>query len=240
MEKNMMQNIIGSNYTENPVLNYLNYWIQGDETYPNFIDKDEWRKKYEVDVNWLDGDLHADTLLSFGGPLMMAVNVLKDNKKYPSNFYKNNKYGNPSKFIQIISNDINNILPRGNKLVEEIYKFSEVACNRENVIRLPNRCMQKRGQEPYFDQMPKFLYECFSGGAFSSNFKDDENFKKWINEESLECFFVDGIISKNTIKPLLSKLKPSDSAWLIEEDDLLELFQNYNELLLLRKQLLNI
>ncbi|OAZ17683.1 hypothetical protein V425_01240 [Lactococcus lactis RTB018] len=53
-------------------------------------------------------------------------------------------------------------------------------------------------------------------------------------------FFVDGIISKNTIKPLLSKLKPSDSAWLIEEDDLLELFQNYNELLLLRKQLLNI
>lgn len=31
---------------------------------------------------------------------MMAANLLKDSKKYPGTFYKNNLYGDPSKYLK--------------------------------------------------------------------------------------------------------------------------------------------
>lgn len=59
-----MKEILKENYSEDPVRNYLNYWVNFNEKDSN---GDEKRRLFEIDVKWLNGDLYADALLSFGG-----------------------------------------------------------------------------------------------------------------------------------------------------------------------------
>lgn len=240
MTRNVMKEILKNKYSQNPIENYLNYWINWNEIELTEA-HDERRRKYEIDVKWLAGevdDLNADTILSFGGPLMMAANVLKNSNDYPGKFYKDNRYGDPSKFLKQILDDIDGIFPSEDKLVKEIYKFATLAGERENVMKLPDRKMQSRGYK-WSDQIPKFLYECFEGGEFAHFFDGDTALVKWIDAEHLECFFKDNFISKENIKPLISRMSPDEFRWLTDYDDLLELFTSYNKLLETRKQFFN-
>ncbi|MGR6545715.1 hypothetical protein [Paenibacillus tundrae] len=235
MSENKLKNIIGTRYTDNPIINYLIY-LMPDPEQPSYggATYDEWRKENDLDVVWLNGDLHADTIFSVWIPLKMSLqSVAGDTFSYKGN------RGTPSKenecFKDIIEN-INHYLPPEHALVNELYRFAELASTRANVMRLPNRQMQKRGFF-YFDQIPKTLYECFGEGRFNTYFESDQAVKEWVKEEKMDMFF-DGSISRNNVKPLISRMQASDCEWLKESDDILEMLVQYNEILCKRGEAL--
>ncbi|MCR8633210.1 hypothetical protein [Paenibacillus radicis (ex Xue et al. 2023)] len=228
MSEDKLENIIGVEYTDNPIVNYLKYWI-------NALGKpagDEWRKKNDLDVVWLGGDLHADTIFSVWMPLKMCLQCLPGNP-----FCHKGIRGTPVKrkadYDEIIKN-INAYLPRKDELVEELYQFAELSSTRANMMRLQNRKMQKRGIL-YFDQMPKTLHECFEVGEFSKYFKSDDEVIDWVKTEKLEMFF-DGDITRDNIKPLIHRMKSSDFEWLKKSDEILKMLKQYNEILCKRNE----
>lgn len=275
MEENKFKKIIGAEYTDNPIINYLKYWSIGNTTYPTSekifrekyedlleknkkwlkIKQDEWRKKYDLDVIWLKGDLKADTIFSVWMPLKMC---LQCSATYPYSFKGNNCYpykkdGYKGKqgiinFLTDIKTHIDTYLPKGEWL--DLYEFAELASTRANVMKLPDRGMQTRGikefnfgkwkvTEPFFDQMPRTLYECFEGGEFQKRerayFKNDNEVIRWVEDEKLTSFF-DEKISRETIKPLIGTMKPSQVKWITEKNELNKMLGNYIDILKIRKQ----
>lgn len=270
MSENKLKKYLGDKYTDNPIINFLLYWSIGNDTCPTpkrvfgkeYNDlsmeereklkatKNEWRKMNDLDCIWLDGDLNADTIFSLWTPLKMVLECLTDKK-----FYKVDKYSlNPNNHLEDIMKNIDTYLPRGDQLVEELYKLASLASTRANVMRLHNRGMQKRGieekiggqykiVESFYEQMPRTLYECFDGGEFRNKFKHREYFKndneliEWINSQKLKVFFVESIISKESIKPLIKRMKPYESEWLTNKEELMEMLENYNFILEERQKL---
>jgi len=121
-----------------------------------------------------------------------------NNSKYiPSKEKSSNEYW---KFMNVLSNDLRYYLPEENYLVKKLSKLFEYGQERANVMILPKRWLQQKGQKPYFDYMPYFLYECFQYGKFSSAFKKDEILKEWIMKQHLDMFFqISNDISKENI-----------------------------------------
>ncbi|WP_149847102.1 hypothetical protein [Paenibacillus sp. 37] len=69
MSENKLKNIIGTKYTDNPIINYLIYLMPLPEQ-PSYggATYDEWRKENDLDVIWLNGDLHAILYFRYGFP----------------------------------------------------------------------------------------------------------------------------------------------------------------------------
>lgn len=89
MTGNKMQGVIGKDYTDNSISNFLKYWIHGLNTLSNsYASRDEWRIENDLDVIWLDGDLYADMIFSVWRPLKMC---LQCSETYPYNM-KGDKY----------------------------------------------------------------------------------------------------------------------------------------------------
>ncbi|MDG0808535.1 hypothetical protein [Cohnella rhizosphaerae] len=192
-------------------------------------------KKNDLDVVWLDGDLHADTIFSVWFPLKMSLQCVAGDT-----FSYQGMRGTPHKGIDCYNGIIENIdryLPFENVLVKELYQFAELSSTRANVMRLPERQMQRRGIF-YRDQMPKTLYECFGRGRFNKYFGSDESVTRWIEEEDLEMFFEDNSISRDNIKPLIPRMQASETEWLKESKDILEMLVQYNKILLQRSEAL--
>lgn len=236
MLDNRLKNIIGDEYTNNSIVNYLRYWSR---IQPLDVTYEKWRKENDLDAVWLNGDLHADTIFSVWMPLKMCLQCLAGNRFSRKGIrrtpYKTQEYYDDI-VINIMEND-NPYLPRNDELVEELYQFAELASTRANVMRLPNRKMQVRWK--YYDQMPKTLYECFESdtSVFSKHFESDDAVKEWVKAEKLEMFF-DGYTTRDNIKPLIDRMKSSEFQWLEEYEDILEMLKKYNEILRVRAEAL--
>ncbi|WP_102264464.1 DUF1413 domain-containing protein [Mesobacillus jeotgali] len=260
--ENKMMDYLGEKYSDNPIVNYLQYFKQG--IHESEISLNErWRKENDLDVIWLDGDLNADTIFSVWMPLKMSLQSsktypykMKGNKYYP---YKDDAYQGKQGIIHFLSDIISNIdkyLPRNEW--EELYQFAELASTISNVIRLPDkgRGMQKRGiieivdgkqiiVDSFYDQIPRTLYECFEGGEFRNKyknreyFKNDKELKDWILDQDLDILFSNGVISRETIKPLIPRLTASESEWLSDKKDILEMLKQFNKILIFRQEKLD-
>jgi len=215
MVDNKMQSYLGDNYTDNHIINFLNYWmcLEGPRT------------KNDLDCLYLKGDLCADTIFSVWTPLKFVLDCLNPDEK----FYKKDKYGNdPHRFLKKIKCNIDIYLPRKEKVVEEMYYFAKLAETRANVMRWPVQGINNKRYDDY-DQMPPTLYNCFSNGKYS-NYFDNNDLKvvDWSKNEKLEMFFLDDIISKETIKPLITSMKANEIKWLLNKDEIIEMLKKIN------------
>ncbi|MDQ0150017.1 hypothetical protein ACFO6R_08370 [Eubacterium multiforme] len=218
MFNNKMQSYLGNNYTDNYIINFLNYWMFPKEP----------REENDLDCLYLNGDLCADTIFSVWTPLKFVLNCLNPYEK----FYKKDKYGSdPHIFLKKIKCNIDIYLPKNEKIVKDLYHFAKLAETRANVMKWPVQGINNKRYNDY-DQMPPTIYNCFSNGKYSKYFdNDDLKVVNWIKREKLEMFFFDNIISKETIKPLITSMKANEKKWLINKDEIMEMLQKINKTL---------
>lgn len=220
----MMKKYLGNKYSENHIINYINYWMDSYE---------KPRAENDIDCLYFAGDLRADTIFSVWTPLKFVLDNLNPHER----FYKTNRYDNqnPHKFLLKIKADIDRFLPKDNKMVQELYRFAELAEKRVNYIKWPKQGINGQRYDDDFDQIPPALYKCFPDSPdnkYCSYFNNDEiELLKWIRDEKLEPLFKNGSVKKENIKPLISIMKPYESKWLKDENEILEMLQNYNSIL---------
>ena len=163
---------------------------------------DEFRSKYDLDCVLTNGNLNADTIFSLWLPLRLTLVDINGYTTLNKNGLGSNRYV----FLKNISikNNLEYMLPSNYPTVIQLSKLFKLGQSRANVMILPENqrwLNSARGKEPFYDYIPYFLHECFSGGKFSVAFNSDEELKKWIQKESLEMLF-DGIVAKNNIRDL--------------------------------------
>jgi len=220
----------------NPVKEKVNEWITYQTYKPkspyqgNEIVHDIYRALNDTDCKLANGNLMADTIFSLWNPLKMVLECLNPGEK----FYKTDKYNIDKNYhLRRIINNIDKFLPTSNELVRKLCIFAELVSTRPNVMILPDRKMQSRGNS-FLDQMPKTLYECFKDGVFSGYFNNDDSIVvNWVIEEKLEVFF-DGEIKKENLKPLIERVNANDVCWLKKEEEINEMLDNYITILKLR------
>lgn len=246
MNDNKLKIMLGEKYTENPIVNFLLYLQEGKDALPtpqNIFKKEygeltykeriiyqeaknKWRKKYDLDVIHLNGDLYADTIFSIWMPLKMCLQI---SDTYPySKFGNNEKPYKRNPYIPNIIKNIDTYLPYNEW--QELYKFVSIALTEVNVMKLPEKNIQVRGR--FYDQMPKTLYECFEGGIFNWCFKNIK-VEEWVREQNLTMFF-ESNISRENIKPLISRIKASDFEWIKDREEIREMLTNYYSILKMR------
>lgn len=214
-----MKNYLKNKYSDNHIINFINYWI---DSYGKP------RENNDLDCLYFAGDLHADTIFSVWTPLKFVLDYLNPNER----FYKTNNYGNPHKFLTKIKYNIDIYLPCENKLVQELYCFAQLAETRSNYIKWPALGINGQRYNDDFDQMPPALYKCFPGEKYSAYFNNNEmKLLEWIENEKLKMLFQEESLKKEDIKPLINIMKPYESKWLTEKNEILEMLQNYNYIL---------
>ena len=200
MLENKMKTYLGENYSENSIRNFLKYWQMPSEP----------REENDLDCIYLDGDLNADTLISFWTPLKWVLQILNPDE----NFYKTNSdVGEPFLYLKKLENDLDTYLPQNDELTKLIYKLGDLAETRANVFRLPDREMNVSRYRYFYDEIPATLYNVFERGRFHNYFKGDNNAQKWILEQDLQVAFKDENIKKINLRPLLPGLPLYAPIW---------------------------
>lgn len=213
--KNMMQEYLGEQYTNNHLRNFCLYWLKKAEG-----SGDEWRKKNDLDCLYFDGDLRADTLMSPWTPVKWVANCL--NKEYNIKFYKE------PKCIKLLAEDRDAYLPPNHELVKLLDIFLELAEQRCNYILLPDR---KMNTERYtmklngnyikmYDEVPATLHYIFEKDALGRFFKDEEDVRAWVKREHLEMGFKYGFVYQENVMPLIQGLHPGEPKYLTEEEEI--------------------
>lgn len=217
MIRNEMQIYLKDQYTNNPIINFLNYWMKPDKP----------RAKNDLDCLYFSGDLKADTIFSVWNPLKMVLDNLNPNEK----LYKTNKYGSdPYKYLKKIRDNIDFYLPRNEQMVKELYHFANLAETRANYMLWPSQGPNVQRKD-YYDQMPPTLYNCFPNGDLSRYFDNKVTLNEWLIREDLGMFFSSGVYSKENINPLISSMKSNTWKWLKVRDEIIEMLQNMNLIL---------
>ena len=150
------------------------------------------------------GNANSNIIFSLWRPLRFTLARING---YP----KLNQIGNMDDKISFLKElskyDLNLFLPTRKSVVLKLVKLFELGMTRANVMVLPYKegkellnCL--RNQEPFYDYMPYFLYECFEGGRFAQYFASHEKFKTWVKEQHLEMFFEENVIAKERVKDL--------------------------------------
>lgn len=217
MRSNQMQLFLKDQYSNDPIINFLQYWMdeRGD------------REVNDLDCLYFDGDLCADTLFSVWTPLKFVLDYLNPNES----FYKKNRYGDPHKYLRRIKAHIDEFLPKEDKLVAELYKFAALAELRGNYFRWPCREINDQRYDDY-DQVPPTLFKCFPGEKYGRYFQNDEKkLRTWLQDEKLEMLFSGDSLRKEDIKPLINGMTPREAKWLHKYNEILEMLQNYVALL---------
>lgn len=220
-----------------PIYKKIISWIAYDEAAPKTEygkdreKHDKFRSENDLDCILRGGDLHADTVFSLWTPLRLAIVRLNDGD------YDRIKAITKTEQIQknvgflerlLVDENLEKLLPEDNettKLLSELFDYGQQG---ENTMLLPDRRLNsKRSGLPFYDYMPYFLYECFSGGKFSKAFKDDDDLAGWIIREKLECFFKDDRIEKENIIDLAGSGDIKNGI----PEDLNVMLRNYIEIL---------
>lgn len=119
---NKMKSYLGSDYTDNSIINFLNYWMR--PTRP--------RETNDLDCLYRGGSLDADTIFSVWTPLKFVLDYLNPDEK----FYKKDYYGSDiNGFLIKIKRNIDKYLPKDRNIVKELYKFVEMAETEANVLQ---------------------------------------------------------------------------------------------------------
>ena len=185
-----------------PIITKLNEWISYEMNAPkvayfkNPEVHDKYRKEHDRDCILTEGNLFADTIFSLWLPLRNTILCLNDDQKIKA---VGDIYDKIS-FVQALIKDDNleKLLPPENKMVKKLCTLFDLGMKRGNVMILPARWLNSaRGKKPYYDYMPVFLLESFSGGAFADAWEGLEDYKEWINREKLEMFFCGEIKPEN-------------------------------------------
>lgn len=223
MIENKMQSYLGDRYTDNYIINFINYWMVSKKP----------RKDNDLDCIYLNGDLCADTIFSVWTPLKFVLDCLNPDEK----FYKKDRFGpDPHKFLKRIKNNVDTYLPKSEEVVKELYYFAKLAETRANVMKWPSQGINGTRYDKYYDQMPPTLYNCFPKGDYYSYFQNEIMLSHWITRENLQMFFYNNAISRKTIKPLIASMKPDERRWLTDKSEILEMLQTMN--LILEERLL--
>lgn len=186
-----------------PIIEEIASWIKYKEDEPKTDYKtdaenhDKYRATHDLDCILRDGNLNADTIFSLWVPLRFALVRISGYAKIKEitglDLNKNVQF-----LKALIQNgNLQKLLPK-NKTTGLLSELFYLGRQIENTMILPERWLQSRGCKPYYDYMPYFLFECFSGGDFHKAFKDDADVREWVESEKLECFF-DGTICKKNI-----------------------------------------
>lgn len=198
--KNEMKNYLGNDYSENSIRNFLTYWQKPSEP----------RESNDLDCIYLNGDLNADTLISFWTPLKWVLQILNPDERF---LKTNTEGGDPFLYLKKLEKELDKYLPRSDELVERLYKLASLAETRANVFRLPDRAMNGLRYRYYYDEIPATLYNVFERGRFHQFFKDTNDVKKWIFEQDLQVAFKDENIEKTNLRPLLPGLPLYAQIW---------------------------
>lgn len=188
-----------------PIIEKIASWINYEENkpkteYKNDVENhDKYRAAHDLDCVLRGGDLKADTIFSLWIPLRFALVRVSGYDKIKE--VTGMKLEKSVSFLKALIRDDNleKLLPITNettRLLSELFYYGQKI---ENTMLLPERGLQSRGSEPYYDYMPYFLYECFKGGKFYWAFGSDEKVCEWIKEEKLECFFDGDACRENII-----------------------------------------
>ena len=200
MLENKMKAYLGENYSENSIRNFLKYWQMPSEP----------REENDLDCIYLNGDLNADTLISFWTPLKWVLQILNPDEV----FYKTDRDGDdPYYYLKMLENDLDTYLPQEDELTKLIYKLASLAETRANIFRLPDREMNGSRYRYFYDEVPATLYNVFERGRFHRFFGDDSDARKWISQEDLQVAFKDENIQKNNLRPLLPGLPLYAPIW---------------------------
>lgn len=233
--KNMMQEYLGEQYTNNHLRNFCLYWLKAADG-----SGDEWRKKNDMDCLYFNGDLRADTLMSAWTPVKWVANFL--NKEHGITFYKQ------PECLKLLADDRDAYLPPKHKLVQLLDEFLELAEQRCNYILLPDR---KMNTERYtmtlngkhikmYDEVPATLYYIFEKDALGRFFKDEDDVKSWVKREHLEMGFNYKYACQKNVRPLIKGLHPSEPKYLTEEKEIKEAFLYMIDFLRKRKEALEV
>lgn len=187
-----------------PIIQKISSWIEYEENKPktkydeDAENHDKFRSEHDLDCVLRNGNLHADTIFSLWLPLRFALVRLSGYDKIKEITGLNLEQSVPFWKALISNGNLKKLLPIKNettRLLSELFYYGQKI---ENTMLLPERWLQSRGGDPYYDYMPYFLYECFKGGNFHKAFGSDEKVCEWIREENLVCFF-DGAVCKENI-----------------------------------------
>lgn len=200
MLENEMKNYLGKNYSENSVKNFLTYWQQ-----PSIP-----REENDLDCIYLNGDLNADTLISFWTPLKWALQILNPDEE----FYKVTRtHDDPNYYLKKIENNLDRFLPPDDELTKLIYKLAALAETRANVISLPVRWINGSRYYHFYDEVPATLYNIFKDGRYYRCFGSDDAVCAWVKEQKLESAFYNNEIRRENIIPWFDNLPLYEAKW---------------------------
>ena len=184
-----------------PIQKKIDAWIYYEENEPKTEywthreAHDKYRSENDLDCILADGNLYADTIISLNFYLRQVIYKIWDGKKIWNNsIYIPHKSGDSKEFwafMKELQKNLGDYLPENSPLVQKLCILFRYGQTRANVMILPDRQMQRKGEAPYYDYMPHFLYECFQDGYFCGYFAGDNDLKEWIRREHLEMFFKD-------------------------------------------------
>lgn len=222
-----------------PFIIKLTEWVAYEENCPKSDymqhkeEHDAFRVANDRDCILTGGDLNADTIFSLWLPLRHAIVRLNSKEDIKALGGIRSKYS----FCKILLNgdNLEKLLPSDNDIVKELRKLFVLGLKRCNVMILPERWLNsKRGMSPYFDYVPRFLYELFPGGDFANVFETEDELVNWIKRENLQMLFKNGIISRKTIIDLSGSGSIKVSLAPDGEEALLKMLHNYCMILQLR------
>lgn len=229
-----------------PIREELRYWLEGEiNKLPEGatqVEKDICRVMSDRDCILTNGNLYADTIVSLWLPFRFAF--IKLNPDYRKTRVKKERV-----FLEEMIAHLELYFPIENEITKQLSKLFTLGITRANVMILPKRILQKRGEAPYYDYMPHFLADILEHQKISVSEQEGvkeilafENMKEaieWIEKENLTVFFagkeiaLENIINIHCTDDAKCNL-PREGG--IDKLDVLKMLQKYNQILTERQR----
>lgn len=215
-----MKEYLGDAYNENHIINFLNYWMKGQDVFVSYDSNNlqlyhEWRRANDLDCIAKGGDLRADTLVSMWTPIKWVLNCLNPDIKV----YKTAKGSDPNCYLRKLRDEYEVYFTSEDDekkslvaKLDRLCQLAELECNfillpgdgRDNGSGMnPERyCLKRDDKTTYlYDQVPCTLYHVFENDTLGKYFQNEDDVVSWIKREHLDVGF-NGDISQENIIPM--------------------------------------